>query len=370
MERKIWVRTMGSDLYPGLYTVLVGPPGIGKGEAMKSGSTLIRSVPDIHIGASDLTGASLIDNLNEAVRRIVIMGDPPYMEFNSLTIISRELGVLLPAWDPIILNSLTDIYDGQVIDHKRRGRDLRIKILSPQINILAATTPSYLNQVMPPGAWDQGFISRTLLIYSGERIMRDPFEEQRVLNLGALYSDLLSDIKNISTQFGRMSFTLDAAEAIKAWIQGGCQPEPQSARLQHYNSRRFAHLLKLCMISSMSRSNNKVINIDVYSEALNWLIEAEVYMPDIFKSMVAGGDSTAMEDTWQFVWAAYAKEKGPVSEHRIINFLRERIPAHSVMRVLEVMVRSKMFEVVLSEKGMAGYKPSSRGQRMESNILS
>src|SRR5262245_36744470 len=112
-----------------------------------------------------MTSASLIDALNESARRIVRLGDPPYIEFNSLTVISRELGVLIPSWEAALMNNLTDIYDGYVVDQKRRGKDLRIKIDYPQINLLGACTPSYLNEVMPAGAWDQGFISRTLLIY-------------------------------------------------------------------------------------------------------------------------------------------------------------------------------------------------------------
>ena len=30
LERKAWVHTLGSNLYPSLYTVLVAPPGVGK----------------------------------------------------------------------------------------------------------------------------------------------------------------------------------------------------------------------------------------------------------------------------------------------------------------------------------------------------
>src|SRR5215471_9865756 len=264
MERKIWVRTMGSDLYPGLFVILVGPPGIGKGEAMKAGSAIIRGISDLHIGPSDMTGASLIDALNESARRIIVIGDPPYVEFNSLTILSRELGVLIPAWEPTLLNNLTDIYDGLMVDQKRRGRDLRIKILHPQINLLGATTPSYLNGIMPAGAWDQGFISRTLLIYSGERTYRDPFEEERSPQLGRLYGGLSADLKTIAQVFGKMSFTAEAAEAIRAWVKGGCQPEPSSARLLHYNSRRLTHLLKLSMVSSISRRDNKIIGLENY----------------------------------------------------------------------------------------------------------
>src|SRR5262245_66332998 len=91
-----------------------------------------------------------------------------------------------------------------MVDQKRRGRDLRVKILCPQINLLGATTPSYLNQVMPPGAWDQGFISRTILVYSGDRTYRDPFEEAVRAGIGVLHNGLSSDLKCIATQFGKI----------------------------------------------------------------------------------------------------------------------------------------------------------------------
>jgi Protein of unknown function (DUF3987) len=362
VERKIWCRTMGSDLYPNLYVILVGPPGIGKGQAIYLGERLIRDVPNIHIGPSDMTAASLIDALSEAVRRLVLLGSVPFVEFNSLTVISRELGVLIPSWDASFMNNLTDIYDGLQVDQKRRGKDLHIKIASPQINLLGACTPSYLNQVMPAGAWDQGFISRTLMIYSGDRIQQDPFAAS--IDSLALHGDLLEDLKNISLEYGRMQFTPESIEAIQAWAKSGFPPEPTHQRLQFYNARRLAHLLKLCMISSIARSSAKVIELEHYSEALDWLVEAETYMPDIFKSMVTGGDSSAMEETWNYVWTLYAKENKPISEHRIVHFLRERVPAHAVMRILDVMVRANMFKVELGDKGFQGYSPTSRETRL------
>jgi hypothetical protein len=264
------------------------------------------------------------------------------------------------------MNNLTDIYDGFTVDQKRRGKDLHIKITSPQINLLGACTPSYLNEIMPAGGWDQGFISRTILIYSGQRLIKDPFvDESTTLLTGRLYNDLLHDLKTIALQFGQMSFTTPAAQAIKAWIKNKCAPEPTHQKLQFYNSRRVAHLLKLCMIASISRSNNKVIALEHYSEALNWLIEAESYMPDIFKSMVSGGDSAAMNEALNYVWTIYSKENRPVAEHRILHFLRERVPAHSIMRCLEIMVKSHMIEVTVEGNKFTGYKPAPREARLE-----
>jgi hypothetical protein len=365
LERKVWVRTMGTSLYPGLYIFLVGPPGIGKGQAIHLGELILRAVPEIHVGPSDMTSASLIDALNESVRRIVLMGDPPLLEFNSLTVISRELGVLIPSWDTAFMNNLTDIYDGFTVDQKRRGKELRIKIANPQINLLGACTPGYLSQTMPSGAWDQGFISRTILIYSGHRTTKDPFmDESAFAATTRLHNDLLHDLKSIGSTIGQMSFTTPAAAAIKAWIKSGCKPEPAHPKLQFYNSRRIAHLLKLCMICSMSRTSDKIISLEHYAEALDWLVEAERYMPDIFKSMVSGGDSAAMEEAWNYVWTLYSKEHKPIAEHRIVHFLRERVPAHGIMKVLEIMVKSKMIEISIGESGFNGYKPTSREARL------
>ena len=364
LERKVWVRSMGSNLYPNLYTFLVGPPGVGKGVAINAGERILREVPNLVVGPTDMTAASLIDALNDAVRRIILRGDTPFVEFNSLIVLSRELGVLIPAWETSLMNNLTDIYDGFTVEQKRRGKDLKIKIVNPQINLLGACTPSYLNDVMPAGAWDQGFISRSILVYSGDKTSRDPFaEETQSAYATRMYTDLLHDLKTISNEYGKLSFSTPAVAAIKAWVSNGLKPEPGHSKLQSYNARRLGHLLKLCIVSSLSKRNDKIITIEDYSEALNWLIEAETHMPDIFKAMTSGGDSSHMEETWNYVWSIYSKEKKPIPEHRIVHFLRERVPAHSVMRVIEIMVKSNMLEIALNG-AVVGYKPRSQTERL------
>lgn len=366
MERKIWVRTYGSNLYPHLYVLLVGPPGVGKGVALGAGEDIVREVTELQVGPTDMTAASLIDALNASVRRLVLRGPEPVVEFNSMMVISRELGVLIPAWETSLMNNLTDIWDGRPVDQQRRGKDLRIKILAPQINLLGATTPSYLNEVMPAGAWDQGFISRTIMVYSGDRTQPNPFAEEDTGGLlGRLRGDLLHDLKSIANEYGQMGFTRPAAAAIQAWIKAGQPPEPSHLKLQHYNSRRLTMLLKLCMIVSMSKRTSRVIELDDYATALNLLIEVEAQMAEIFKSMKAGGDSDAMEECWNFVWTVFAKENKAIAQGRVVNFLRERIPAHSIMRVIDIMVQSGMFELEVKDGQFVGYKPASRQTRME-----
>ena len=93
--------------------------------------------------------------------------------------------------------------------------------------------------------------------------------------------------------------------------------------------------------------------------ALDVLIEAEFYMGDIFKAMRLSGQQSAYEDTWYFVFQAYTKENRPIADYRIINFLKERVPVHSIMQIIDTMERGKS---LISEiiAGIKHYKPGAK----------
>jgi hypothetical protein len=359
LERRVWVRASGMDLYPSLYVVLVGPPGVGKTVAIVQTEMLWRKSEHLHVAPTSVTKASLLDTLAEATQKIVRMDRiPPYIEYHSLQIAAREFGVLLPAYEQDMMNHLNDIYDcGLEFEERRRGRKDRLIIKHPQLNIIAGTTPSFLGQFLPEGAWDQGFMARVIVVYSGEVQRKPLFDELTAADA----TDLIHDLKEIIKLYGRMSWTAEAAAAIQAWDQAGGPPAPEHRKLQHYATRRTLQIMKLCTISSASRGDSLIITIEDYRRALEWLIEAEVYMPDTFKAMTTGGDSAAIDECWYFIWEIYSREKKPVIEHRIVYFLQQKVPAHSIMKVLEIMVNSNIIEVVeFGEKGRNAYKPLSK----------
>jgi hypothetical protein len=305
-----------------------------------------------------------VDALAEAERKIVRMDKtPPYYEFHSLLIPSREFGVLVPSYEQDFMNHMNDLYDcGPVFEERRRSNKDNPKIINPQLNMIGGTTPSFLQGFLPEGAWDQGFMSRMLLIYSGQ-VITTPLgllddEETQKLDLSHLQKDLLS----ISRLFGKVSWTPETAQLVSAWRERGCEPVPEHRKLLHYAGRRILHLLKLCVISSVSRNSSLIIEVQDYQRALGWLCEAEIYMPDIFKDMANGGDSAAIDDCWHYVYQLYAKEGKPIAEHRIVYFLKDRIPSHSVMRVLDMMVRANLLkqESYGGPDGRAMYAPVAK----------
>lgn len=363
-ERKVWIETQRGKLYPNQYIILVGPAGIGKSVCTNAVYDLIEQIKNpqrvLWIAPSSVTRASLIDALYAAERRITDLRlKPPMIQFNSLIIIPNELGVFLPAWEGEFMNTMTDLWDNKRYSETRRTKNLSLEIAHPQLNMLSATTPMYLNTLLPEGAWESGFMSRTLLAYSGEVIYTNIFGETN--HDAELWRKLVHDLGEIYSAYGEMEVTEDCKAAINDWGKGGGEPRPDHPKLTSYVTRRTAHLLKLCMVSSLASSDDRVITLDNFVEALDWLTELEKFMPDIFKSMKTGGDARAMDELWHFVYQDYIRNKEPVPEHLVHAFLAERVPVHNIEPIISAMLKSKLFrEQFVAKSGEKGFVPQGK----------
>jgi hypothetical protein len=74
-------------------------------------------------------------------------------------------------------------------------------------------------------------------------------------------------------------------------------------------------------------------------------------------SMKPGGFGRAFVVCWHFVYQVFLKTKAPVPEHRIVQFLQERVPVHNITRLLDVMERSKLLQKKFTDSGGTGYEP-------------
>lgn len=359
LERKVWVRSRQRPLYPNLYCLLVGGPGTGKTVAIQEIENMWLGLETHKVAPTTMTKAALVDKLAAAKRSIVRPGeDPGVVIFHSLLVPSPEWGALVPAYDTEFMNNLTDLYDCRShYTESIRSRADDIKIPNPQLHIIGGTTPHYLQHVLPEVAWGQGITSRQIMVYSGENIRREVFSE-------AIEPDpapLIEELKIIGNLFGQVRFEEAAAKALEAWNMSGGDPQPEHAKLIHYNTRRVAHVLKLCIIASTSRSNDLIITLDDYQRALSWLTEAEEFMPDIFKVMSGGGDSAVLEDTWHYLWSIYGKKREPIGEARIMAFIGDRAPSHSVERILDLLVKTERLKVtMLDDSGRQMYTPQGK----------
>lgn len=356
LERKVWMRSMQKELFPNFYILLVAPPGVGKTVIITEVEALWAELTDHFIAPTSMTKAGLVDTLSESKRTIVRPGQtPPIITFHSLLVPAPEFGVLVPAYDLEFMNNLNDLYDCRAQYVERiRSRPEPLKIVCPQLNILAGTQPQYLSHLLPEVAWGQGFTSRTILIYSGDNIRGSLFDERDRPDPARL----ILDLKHIGSAYGQVRWDADAAAAVEAWHATGGEPIPTHAKLQNYNPRRTLHLLKLSIVSACSRTNDLVVRLEDYQRALDWLTEAEGFMPDIFKAMSGGGDSAIIDDTWHYLWSMWAVSKKPISEAHIMAFIADRAPAHTVPRVLDLLVKTGKLKMEMYDgNGRAMYSP-------------
>lgn len=360
LERKVFFDTPSMGiLFPNIYVIIIGPPGVGKTLITNLVGRLWNELENHHVAANSVTSASLVDELRKAIRNMIRPGAPT-VQFNSLKVCANEMQVLIPMYDFDLMGKLTDIYDCLPYSESRRKEENNFKIAAPQITLLAATTPKYMNAVIPESAWDQGFLSRCFLVFSGEREVKSLFRKRSTDP--KLWDNLVHDLKIISNIAGEAKIVNEAADMLDAWHLDGGPPTPDHPRIQNYNTRRTAHLIKLMTISALDRKDEPVIEVQDFERALEWLLEAEMYMSEIFKAMSSSGDGSVLDDCHYAMWKVYLKMNNtPIPKPSVYRYLQSRLPTYAVEGAIRNMENSKMIKPTTVEGSGTCYIPCPPG---------
>lgn len=350
LERRVWVQALAARRYPNLYVLLVGRPGTGKTEVTDRIRLLWTGLDAMHVSSASLTRAAFADELNEA--KVILPGN----EYNALHGCINEFGTLFPKYDPEFMAHLTDVWDCKVYTERKRGSKLQIVIENPYFNMLAGTQPGFLQQLLPDMAWEQGLMSRVVMVYGVQQEVGELFDIP-VINLSALKKDLL----RMRDMHGAFTLTDAAKNRINEWNKAGGPPRPRHPKLQNYNTRRTSNVIKLMQVASASSSDNMVIDDEHVLRAIDWLIATEAEMENVFKTMTSGGDSSIISEAMHFLTIAYIKgNKTPVARTRLTAFLMEKTDAYKVRHILELMESSGMMELKAVD-GRSAYVPRAKG---------
>lgn len=351
LERRVWTSTSVGPVYPNMFVMLVAPPGVGKTQVIQPVREFWGRAKKLNLAPNNTTKPSLLDELKDA-GRMEIMSDGGLLQYHSLLVAASEFGVFCPSHDLEFLSVLCDLYDcDNNYRERRRSQSEQIDIVNPQITILTGVQPEYLAQFLPAAAWGQGFMSRMIMIYSDQTTPLDLFGE--VQEDTSLQTALQADMDSMAKEFGHKAWTDNAKRVLTTWYLGGRKPEPEHFKLKHYNTRRHLHVIKLSLISACSRNHENIEDKDV-QRAINWLLEAEAFMPEIFKSMMSRSDGDVIREFQMYVTTQFRRTGKPLHESQLVSYLSERTPAYNVARVLEVAIKSGL---IVNEAGKPLYKP-------------
>lgn len=353
MEQKCFMLTK-SLLFPNLYAIIVGPPGVGKSRTIRVARNLVRPLcggdrTQLHLAPDSMTGASLTDALVESRRDIPGYGDKATLTFNSMLLMPDELSDFMKVYDEALIGKLTKFYDIDPYTETRVVGKISRVIENSQLSMIAGSTTSHLLNKIPEWAWDQGFFSRTILIYAQDRLFEDDIFSSELRDTG----ELAHDLKCIFSLQGQFGLTDEYRQSTNEWRRRGELPKPSHPRFEHYNTRRLAHLLKLSMVSSADRGDDLTINQGDFERALAWLTEAEATMPRIFGTATSI-DARVIDDTLHFI--GDKELPGP----RITRFIAGKVPQTQVISMMKVLEEGGMIRMTKTDR--TGIKHYRRGE--------
>lgn len=375
LERRVWLRNMQGPVYPNLYVLLVAPPGVGKSIIDKvrdlwSDTTEPNSkIPAFKVAPDSMTKASLVDTMAKSTRQFIPKNGEAPLTYSSLLVAAEEFSVLLPAYDMEYIGTLNAIWNNKRVHEevRRHGQHQKVLIENPQLNMLGGAQPGWLASIFPEDAWSTGIGRRLIMIYASEAPWKDIWGE--ISPNHNLQNKLLQGLGKLSQVYGGLKIDLSAVEFLQAWDKGGRLPQPTHSKLSFYNSSRYFQLIKLSIISAMSRicyffpvkeEDYKVSRFDV-ERALEWLLQAEKLMPDIFRAMVGKSDKDVIDEMHIFVTAAFARNKQKaVSGEFIRQFLIERVPHDKIESLIGTAERANLIARVGGTQDM--YIPRPRFQ--------
>ena len=355
LERRVWIRTGKFITFPNLYTLLVAPPGTGKQivaavrdilEEVKIGNTKEKA---FKIAPDSMTNAALIDTLVDSRQTRIGPGGAPY-SYSSLFVGAEEFSVLMPTYDMGFVGTLNSVYNNPAIhrEHRRHGRPPKLEIEYPVLNLLGGIQPAFMSSNFPEEVWTTGLSRRCIMAFSSEQKIRNPFDVTTPHD--ELRRRLISGLSRLSAVQGQITWGAGALKYFLDWHMGGGQPAPTHSKLIGYNTSRSMNLMKLSGISLMSRFGGfEIDEIDV-KRGLNWLLETESAMPEIFRAMQGKNDWQILEELHRFMTAQAVRTKHkPMERSLVFRWISQWCTVEKTRQMFDLAMNSGVFLPVVGD---------------------
>lgn len=321
---KIPADLLGSyEIFPNLYVIFVGPAGgPRKSTTIGYAKELLRHVEDVDVSSTATSTSALIQDMSK-------------LDDGAISITSSEFGNFVSISKEEMYDFLTDIYDNPRAYEYTTREHGKEQIYKPTINLLGATTPSWINDHMPPQVLKGGFASRTIFIYEEaprrRKLYYDDIDNKDFDRLGKY---LLEDLRHISRDVtGEFQHESDQLKKdIEDWYAEESSRPAGDERIEGYLARKHVHVHKLAMILSVAESDELIITRDHFEIAKQMLEIIEEHMPTVFSSVGGNPHAATLERV-----RGYIKRRGLSSFEQLLSQFYHDVTPEELRQILDAL---------------------------------
>ncbi len=321
LRRRVWIDMRKFIWTPNFYIILVAPAGIAaKSTSISIGMDLLLKLPTeagIRFGPESMTWQKLADSLAEStefVKYLDLKGRQSLQPMSAITCGVSELGTFLTMDDDKLLSFLIRMWDGgdATFTHSTKASG-DVEVRAPWLNVIAATTPSWLSQNFPPVMIGGGLASRIIFIHETQKraLIPYPDEMQQDIEHERRKKELIDDLYHISQLAGPYFLNEEARIWGRAWYinhhHGGRPIHMASERYSGYIARKQTHLHKVAMVVAASRRDELFIDISDLIEAERIINIMEKQMLKTFESIGQNEIANAILEIRSFISAQPGK---------------------------------------------------------------
>lgn len=345
LQRRVFIGPKHQPLYPNLYVILVGPPGVGKGLVIREVSDFLKHWKQsdrivkadlnpqqkqmaeivaendlqsaqeaeyqgksknaeiikpllIPVAADATTYEALVKAVAESYRCVnyveEVDGEKKLKVYghSSLCFSLQELSSLMRKRTEDTVNYLLGLYDCPV-DYEyitlSRGKD---RVRRGCLNVIAGTTPGFMQSTFDDKLADEGFNSRVFYINATKNRKNQfwipPLTEEQMEHKKVL----LEHIRQLTGLFGNVQMSEASKRFLSAWWDeqenNRHKRANTSLKLVPYYARKNIHVMKVAMALHFGESLEMEIPIETFKAAIDLLHEEEKNMS---AAITLGGDN-------------------------------------------------------------------------------
>lgn len=350
LGRQLWFPFGPSRIFANQYVMFIGDPGTRKSTAIKRATRLIGLAGYDKFGANKTSMEKFLLDLQDdgteddahvaADKKAIDVLSNLKLRFDDDSIgdnVPREMFVAADEFNNFIgsgniafqslLGELWD-WDEPTRPYKQRLKNSRsVSIYQPTISILAGNTPSSFADCFPLTSIGQGFMSRLILLHAEPSGIKITFPKEPSKELTDTLVRHLVRMKTVCV--GPATMTRETESALDLIYKGWVDLDDQ--RFRHYSTRRFVHLIKLCLVHAAARLSTQITIQDVL-HANTVLTHAETTMP---KAIGELGKSRHAEAANKIMQALYTT-KVPLSAQDLWKIVRNDLEKATDVVVLLV----------------------------------